>query len=320
MKFPQEMPAAGISVGKTHAQNNLLRFSHGAMATIFEIYCFCEDLTYARQAAGAAFALVDRLEMELSRFVENSDISRINALSPGESVRLNPWTMECLLIARMAYHETGGAFDISLGSGLDNLELDCENFLVTAMTGGIQLDLGGIGKGYAVDRAAELLTEWEIQSALVHGGQSSVLAMDPPPNSSGWSMSLSVPRQKKDATLVTLLACRQALSGSGIQKADHILDARTKQPVRCRLAAWAGGSLEVLSNFCQTAEIRNPENTGWSWSPAAVAEGLSTAMMMLTHEEIENCCRKHEGLEVWLLDSDPSQMESVPLFTHYPRL
>jgi len=319
MKSPQESPAAGIAVKEMNEYSDLLRFAHGAMATIFEVYCFCEDKTYAQQAADAAFDVVDRLEQELSRFIENSDISRINALDLGESTRVSPWTMECLLIARMVYRETGGAFDISIGSGFDNLELDSDNFLVTSETGGVQLDLGGIGKGYAVDRVAELLTDWEIQTALIHGGQSSVLAMNSPANSEGWSLSLSMPGKKNDATLVKISACRQAFSGSGIQKTDHIIDPRTMVPVRFRPAAWVGGSLEVFSEFCRTAGIHNPENTGWCWSPAAVAEGLSTAMMILTHQEIEDCCRKHPGLEVWLLDSDPVHSEDNPLFVHYPQ-
>jgi FAD:protein FMN transferase len=319
MKSSQESPSAGIAVEKIDVHSGVLRLAHGAMATIFEIYCFCDDETYARQAGGAAFSLVDRLEQELSRFIENSDVSRINALAPGESARVSPWTMECLLIARMAYQETGGAFDISIGTGFEALEWDADNFVVTARTGGVQLDLGGIGKGYAVDRVAELLTEWDIQSALVHGGQSSVLAMDPPPNSSGWSLSFSAPRKKKDAAFVTFSACRQAFSGSGIQKTNHIIDPRTREPVRSRSAAWVGGSLEVFSEFCCAAGIRNPEDTGWSRSPAAVAEGLSTAMMILSHEEIEDYCRKHPGLEVWLLDVDLLQVGGHPLFVHYPR-
>jgi FAD:protein FMN transferase len=319
MKSTQGSPAAEISVERAETHSGLLRFAHGAMATIFEVYCFCEDETYARQASGAAFSLVDRLEQELSRFIENSDISRINALAPGESARVSPWTMECLLIARMAYQETGGAFDVSIGSGFDTLDLDADDFVVTTRTGGVELDLGGIGKGYAVDRVAELLTEWDVPRALVHGGQSSVLAMDPPVNSSGWSLSFSLPRQKKDATLVTLSACRQAFSGSGIQKADHIIDPRAMEPVRLRPAAWVGGSLETLSEFCCSAGIRNPEDTGWSSSPAAVAEGLSTAMMILSPSEIQDCCRKHPGLEVWLLDIDPLKAGGPPLLMHYPR-
>jgi FAD:protein FMN transferase len=319
MKSPQDLPAAGFAVGNTKARSGLFRYAHAAMATIYEIYCFHEDESYARQAAGAAFNLVDRLEQELSRFIENSDISRINHLVSGESVRVSPWTMECLMIARLVYQETGGAFDISLGSGFDNLELVSDDFIVSTHADGIRLDLGGIGKGYAVDRIAELLAEWEIQTALVHGGYSSVLALDPPANSSGWPLSLSMPRQKRDATLVTLSVRRQAFSGSGIQKADHILDPRTKEPVRLRLAAWVTGSLEVLADFCRGAGIRNPEDTDWSQSPAAVAEGLSTAMMIIPDREIEDCCRRHPGLEVWLLDANPLKAEGPPLFVHYPQ-
>jgi FAD:protein FMN transferase len=319
MKSPQDLPAAGFAVGDTMARSGLLRFAHAAMATIYEIYCFHEDERYAQQAAGAAFDLVDRLEQELSRFIENSDISRINHLMSGESARVSPWTMECLQIARMVYQETGGAFDISLGSGFDNLELAPVDFVVSAFADGIRLDLGGIGKGYAVDRVAELLADWEIQTALVHGGYSSVLALDPPANSSGWPLSLSMPRQKKNATLLTLSACRQAFSGSGIQKVDHILDPRTREPVRLRPAAWVTGSLDVLAGLCRGAGIRNPEDTDWSQSPAAVAEGLSTAMMILPDREIEDCCRRHPGLEVWLLDANPLEAEGPPLFVHYPR-
>ena len=94
------------------------------MATVFEVHCVHADARYAAQAAQAAFELVDRLEQELSRFVENSDISRINHLAAGQGTRVSPWTMECLEIAWHVYGLTGGAFDVSIGSGLERLELD----------------------------------------------------------------------------------------------------------------------------------------------------------------------------------------------------
>ena len=110
-------PGPGIAVPGAH------RFSHEAMATLFEIVCAGGDRAYARQAAQAAFDLIDRLERELSRFIENSDISRINALPAGEACAVCPWTMECLQIARQAWVETGGAFDVSIGSGMEKVEL-----------------------------------------------------------------------------------------------------------------------------------------------------------------------------------------------------
>ena len=94
------------------------RFSHEAMATVFEVHAVHDDGRYAEQAAQAAFDLVDRLERELSRFIPNSDISRINELAPGERTRVAPTTLECLVIARHAFELTGGAFDVSIGTGL----------------------------------------------------------------------------------------------------------------------------------------------------------------------------------------------------------
>ena len=160
---------------KTH------RFSHAAMATLFEVRCVHADAGYAGQAAQAAFALVDRLEQEQSRFIANSDVSRINHLSAGQSTRVSPTTLECLEIARRMHDLTRGAFDVTLGSGWGGLDLAPEEFTVHVREAGVRLDLGGIGKGYAVDRVAELLEEWDVPQALVHGGFSSVLALEPPP-------------------------------------------------------------------------------------------------------------------------------------------
>ena len=162
------------------------------MNTVFEVFCAHDDPGYAGQAAQAGFELVDRLEQEMSRFIANSDIARINALGAGRATRVSPWTMECLDIAWRMHALTAGAFDISIGSGLERLELR-DGFEVRAREEGARLDLGGIGKGYAVDRVAELLGEWEVPRALIHGGFSSVLALDPPPGRDGWPLTLTVP-------------------------------------------------------------------------------------------------------------------------------
>src|SRR6202012_6084849 len=117
------------------------------------------------------------MERELSRFIRNSDISRINHAAPGEHVRVCRWTIECIELARTAFRETGGAFDILLGTGLDRLEVSWNHVEERRC---LKLDLGGIGKGYALDRMAEVLDEWDIRAAPLHVGHSSVLALDPP--------------------------------------------------------------------------------------------------------------------------------------------
>ena len=267
---------------KTH------RFSHEAMATLFEIRCVHQGASYARQAAEAAFALVDRLEQEQSRFIANSDVSRINHLSLGEGTRVSPETMECLEIARRMYDLTLGAFDISVGSGLLGLDLVSDELMVQARTGGVRLDLGGIGKGYAVDRVAELLEEWEIPRALIHGGWSSVLAMGPPVDEDGWPLTLSAPPPQESRVLVRISARQKAFSASGTRKEDHIRDPRTGQPVRDR-AAWVAV---------------DGREEGGSESPATLAEALSTAFMVLSREEIADLCRRCPGVEAWLVEDE----------------
>ena len=263
------------------------RSSHAAMATLFEVRCVHADPAYASQAAQAAWDVVDRIEQEQSRFVGNSDVSRINRLSAGESTRVSASTMECLEIARRMHELTGGAFDISLGSGLQGLELVPDDFTVVARTDGIRLDLGGIGKGYAVDRVAELLEEWGIPRALIHGGWSSVLALEPPPDALGWTLTLSAPDAAERRVLVRLSARQRALSASGTRKGDHILDPRTGAPVPRRAAWVAVGRGRELGR-----------------SPAALAETLSTAYMVLTAEAAAHLAERCPGIEAWVVEDE----------------
>jgi thiamine biosynthesis lipoprotein len=262
------------------------RFAHAAMATTFEIRCAHDDPSYARQAAEAAWAAVDRIEQDQSRFIANSDVSRVNALGAGQSARVSPWTMECLEIARRMYEVTAGAFDVSLGTGLDGLELLADDFTVVARRDGVALDLGGIGKGFAVDRIGELLGEWEIPRALVHGGWSSVLALDPPAQSDGWPLTLSAPGPSPSRVLERIAARRRALSASGTRKGDHIVDPRTGAPAR-RRAAWVAV---------------DAGSAGEPASPAAVAETLSTALIVLTGDDAARLIARCPGVEAWVFE------------------
>jgi thiamine biosynthesis lipoprotein len=269
------------------------RFSHQAMATVFEVYALHPDERYAAQAAQAAFDLVDRLERELSRFLPNSDITRINHLPAGGSTRVTPSTLECLVIARHMFDLTGGAFDVSIGTGLSSLELD-DDFRVRATNVGVQVDLGGIGKGYAVDRMAELLEEWRLGPALVHGGFSSVLALEPPQGREGWPLTLSDPGLP--SRVLARLSVRQtALGASGLRKGDHIVDPRTGEPAGGRLAAWVAVPRPELAS----AEV--PEAEAPTVAAAAVTDALATAFMLLSLEEIEELCERSPGLEAWIL-------------------
>ncbi len=287
------------------------RFSHEAMATTFEILIVHEDDRYALQAAIAAFDEVDRIEGELSRFIENSDVSRINNLAAGESVLLGLDTFECLKISARVHAETSGAFDVTIGSvfqcwrngdgttrtpsareldlalrhtGMHLLELDETELTVKLSISPVQIDLGAVGKGYAVDRAAELLREWSIETALISGGYSSVLALDAPPGTKGWPLTLSNPADRSRILARPHLRTG-ALSGSGVQKGKHIISPRTSEPAEGKLAAWSGA----------------PD--------AASADALSTAFMIMTADEIEKYCALHPDTRAMVIVQDADRQK-----------
>jgi len=310
---PAEPAPARIAFGETYPGRPILRFSHAAMATVFEVHCVHDDGGYAGQAAHAAFDLVDRLEQELSRFIANSDVSRINTLRAGEGTRVSPSTLECLETAHRLFDLTSGAFDVSIGTRLDRLELVPDYFTVLARADGIRLDLGGIGKGYAVDQMAELLDEWEIQHALVHGGFSSVRALDPPPDRDGWPLTLSAPGPGDQQILATIEARQMALSASGTRKGGHIVDPSTGRAAPNR-AVWTAVRMAARPERPALTSVELPPE-----KPAAMAECLSTAFMLLPVQQIEGLCRQWPEIEAWLVP-DPAEGEAPEAgVLHWPK-
>jgi thiamine biosynthesis lipoprotein len=302
----------GLGIAGPRELGGVRRFSHEAMATVFEVHVVHQDGRYAAQAAQAAFDLLDRLERELSRFLPNSDITRVNHLAAGQSTRVSQSTLECLVIARHMFDLTGGAFDVSIGTGLASLEIDPDECAVRATRDGVRLDLGGVGKGYAVDRMAELLDEWGLGVALVHGGFSSVLALEPPPDRAGWPLTLSDPGAPS-RVLARLEVRQTALGASGLRKGNHILDPRTGGPVRGRLAAWVAvprpDRIEPPGEEVVPSETEKSAPSGVEGpriAAAAVTDALTTAFMLLDAVEIEGLCARTPGLEAWVLQ-DPGE-------------
>ncbi len=296
---------------------NVHRFAHQAMATTFEAIIQHEDRTYAQQAARAAFDEVDRIEGHLSRFLETSDVTRINHLPAGEPIQLSLDTFECLKTSAEVSAETGGAFDVTVGflvdcwldkekkmprtptpeelrfardhTGMDLIVFDEPTHAVALIDSPVRVDLGGVGKGYAVDRMADLLREWSIDRALIHGGFSSVLALDAPQGTAGWPVTLSHPKDRR-RTLARIQLAGASVSGSGVEKGRHIIDPRTGEPAEGRIATW-------------------------SIAPdAARADALSTAFMIMTSEEVKDYCVKHSRVRA-LLVMQGRQAESIERIT-----
>jgi thiamine biosynthesis lipoprotein len=236
-------------------------FHHHAMATQFQVRIAGEEKTYAAQTAQAAFALVDELESLLSRFRASSDISQIAALAPGETLRVSEPVFDCLAIAKKMELATRGAFSVTaaaLQSQPTPPQWTLQNFSVRCAAGKPELDLGAIGKGFALDRMAEVLREWSCPAFLLVAGGSSILAGDAPADLAGWSCGLG-----EDGSPCRYWLKRASLSGSGLAvKGKHILDPRTGRPADRQNRAWA---------LCDSA---------------AESDALSTACMVLAEAEI----------------------------------
>ena len=253
------------------------QFNHRAMATYFEVRIADEERTYAAQAAQAAIDLLDKLESHLSRFRANSDMAQIAQLAPGEKMRLSEPAFACLEIAKKMELATHGAFSATAAAlqtqtSLPKWNLLPEELSIHCQSGRLEFDLGAIGKGFALDRMAQLLLAWECPSFLLVAGGSSILAGDAPKDAAGWSCGLG-----DDNAPQRFFLTHASLSGSGLAvKGSHILDPRTGQSALRQNRAWA------LTNT------------------AAESDALSTACMVLNEPELEEVLAQDRSWLVFL--------------------
>jgi thiamine biosynthesis lipoprotein len=256
-------------------------FNHHAMATQFQVRIAGEEKTYAAQAAQAAFAMTDELESRLSRFRANSEISQIAQLSPSDKLRLSEPVFSCLDIARRMEFATRGAFSV-MASALKNQPtkplwaLVPAEFSIRCDSGRLEFDLGAIGKGFALDRMAEVLLEWDCRSCLLVAGGSSILAGDAPAGTAGWDCGLGEDNSPRRHWLAN-----GSLSGSGLAvKGEHIFDPRTGLTCIRRNRVWALAAT------------------------AAESDALSTACMILDEVEILDVVNRHAGWLVFLNEKE----------------
>jgi thiamine biosynthesis lipoprotein len=299
----------------------LLRVARQAMATTFEVI-LPFGAADGPDAAGAALDEIGRLEDQLTVYREHSEVSRVNRLAAVEPVPVEENLFALLAVAARLSAETEGAFDVTAGAliktwgfyrrqqrmpsvperraalakvGMRHVALDPEARTVRYLRPGLEINLGSIGKGYALDRAAGLLREeWNLSAALLHGGHSSVYAMGTAPGDPrGWAVGIKHPWQPdwrlavvrlRDRALGTSAATFQHLEWAG-RKLGHILDPRT---------GWPAEGVASASAVAPTA---------------AEADALATAFFILGVEKTRLYCEAHPGVGAVLL---PVGAEAVP--------
>ncbi len=292
------------------------------MATVFEVMLVADDAQVAQSAAYAVFQKVDRLEEQISRFLDVSEVAMISRLKPGETYRVAPETLDLLIIATQVCAATQGAFDVTVGAimdalrevkhrwgglteqeresalaacGMNRLVIDTENLLVAVKpdrlgrASPLELDFGAVGKGYALDLACELLAEdYGYTDFLIHGGTSTVVARgsmgDGRP---GWPVGVGGDWRGR-AGLDAVRLAGGAVSGSGFEvKGAHVVDVRQG-----------------------VAAARHP--AAWSYaSSAAVADALSTAFLGLSWNEIEAACAAVPGSGALIARDQPLWMDKI---------
>ncbi len=267
-----------------------------AMATRFELVLAGEDRVALRAAGEEALREIERIEAQLSFYRPDSEIARLNQGAARRPVRVSPPTFRLLERCRDYAMATDGAFDVTVGplmrawgfvrdqgvlptveelaqaralTGVAHLHFDAENFTIAYDRPGVAVDLGGFGKGYAVERAVDLLREYGVRSALLHSGTSSIAVIGAPPAESAWRVALQSPLSGDRIGLVDQALSVSAVHGksfeAGGREYGHVIDPATGQPVSRALAAAAIGESASVCEVLSTAlMVRGPD-----WIPTA---------------------------------------------------
>ena len=232
-----------------------------AMGTRFELVLSGGDEVELRAAGEEAFAEIGEIERMISPFRSDSEVSRLHRAAGREAIRVSPVFLAVLTEMREAVARTDGLFDPTIGPltelwgirggaegtpppddvleeclafvGFERvLEIDESRGRVRLLDSRARLDVGAIGKGLAVDRALSVLSDAGVETALLHGGTSTVAALGAPPGRAHWVVALG--EELPDACLSDG-SCLSVSTPHGRSRAiSHVIDPRTGRPTSAR--------------------------------------------------------------------------------------
>jgi FAD:protein FMN transferase len=264
------LPLAGaVATARPAAKTDTLRLESSvvAMGSAYSVVVYGEDRTRMEEAVDAAFAEVQRLDQMLSNYKPESELSEINRYAGEHAVAVTQEMFDLLAACVEYSRESEGAFDITVGPlmkvwgfykgtgrlphraeilgamdrvGYRNIVLDATQRTVRFAKEGTELDPGGIGKGYAVDRMVEVLKQYGVQTALVSASGSSIYGLGAPPGEKGWKVEIRDPKNEKKSAAEVYLKDESMSTSGNYEKFfraegriySHIMDPRTGWPAQ----------------------------------------------------------------------------------------
>ncbi|HEX4229354.1 MAG TPA: FAD:protein FMN transferase [Bryobacteraceae bacterium] len=240
--------------------------SMDVMGSLTAIIAYGENGGRVQAAISDALDEARRLDDMLSNYKPHSEWSEMNRLAAQRPVHISGELFHLLAACVEYSRESNGTFDISVGPlmkvwgfykgtghladpgsvrtalksvGYRNIILNPQARTVRFRREGVELDPGGVGKGYAVDRMADLLRKEGVRSALISAGGSSIYALGAPPGKDGWRIDLMNPGKQSKSWAHSVTLCDESLSTSGSyekyfyadgKRWSHIMDPRTGYP------------------------------------------------------------------------------------------
>ena len=272
----------------SHTNMTPTTLSFYAMATRFELMLYGDDPTRLRAIGEEALGEIERLDTQLSLYRPDSELSWINAHAAAEAVKVEPRLFKLLQRCIALTEQTNGAFDITVAPlmqawgfmggtgkipsqseqeaakavvGIEHVHLDEEQFTIRFDRREVRLDLGAVGKGYAAERAVDILRENGITSALLHGGTSTICAIGTPPDQTAWRVAIRNPVDAdKHLEVIDLRDSSLSVSAvhgksftNGSQVFGHVIDPRTGQATKGALTAAVVGPCPTECDALSTA-------------------------------------------------------------------
>ncbi|MEW5983625.1 MAG: FAD:protein FMN transferase [Acidobacteriota bacterium] len=301
--------AVAVQTRPPHRQTRRL------MGTLCEVTIYHHDPEAAEDASTAALDEMERVDRLLSNYDPASELSTMNREAPGAPFRVSEELFRFMERSRQFFDDTAGAFDPTVGplvrawgffgpqparpsneaiaaakavSGFSRVALDQSARTVHYSVPGLEFDPGGIGKGYAVDRAVVILRAHGIASALVSAGGSTLFAIGQPPGRDAWRIAIADPADVerplchvhvRDAAVSTSGVSRRSVR-EGTRQFSHIFDPRTGEPVE---------------DMCQVTVVAADATGSDALTKAAFVLGRDAVLRLFTRLGTSNHALRLEG-------------------------